>query len=215
MRGGLLFTLDLFRNALPVLLSILLTAVSPFASAKSSCRSLINGDIRAPRLTRAEVEVIREYVTLYNHEINQMLRERTSWDECPSCETFYHSLIGTLRKMPSHIGTVYRGARLSPRSELRQAIEEGRTSYIERAFLSTSLDSSVAQRFAGEGDRSFLFVIQGKTGRSIHQIVDGTQDASGKKISEKEVLFLPGTQFLIRNVDRSNEITIVELEEAS
>jgi len=92
----------------------------------------------------------------------------------------------TKTKLKTHVGTVFRGAKLP--SSMVEDLQPGAT-FCDPAFLSTSTERTSA--FGGGG---VLFVIESKSG------VDVSKVSKNKK--EAEVLFRPSTMFKITAVEK-------------
>lgn len=97
----------------------------------------------------------------------------------------------TFEKLPAYRGEVHRGVSSQVESRLREfGIEEVGSTYRAEAFLSCSNERGAS--FAGS--KRLIFIINSKTGRHI-------EDISNYK-HEKEVLFLPGTEFRVTKIER-------------
>lgn len=93
-----------------------------------------------------------------------------------------------LRKLPKFAGTTYRGLFLNPRErlEFERFIQDGQFS--DPAYLSTSVEPSIAKRFTRQmraGD-PVLITVRGKNGRAVEG-----------GLGEAEVLFERGTRFKV------------------
>jgi hypothetical protein len=151
-------------------------------------------------LTAADVEALQDYSGEGYVEINGSLRQNEFTE---SAQDRVVAVVRALAKMPKHQkGKVYRGTDM-PSDDTRFVVGG---EFQDSAFLSTSKTRKRAF------DKPYLFIIhKSSTGVDIMK--------QSVKRSEQEVLFPPGTRFLITSVktemgeDNSGWKTIVEMEE--
>ncbi|MBL9038797.1 MAG: hypothetical protein JNG84_09805 [Archangium sp.] len=136
-----------------------------------------------PELANISIDdlvAMRAYTGAFYREMNSGLRGTT-----PETLTKLAPLIKTaasgLNKLPSYVGTVYRGASLTPDKLARYLAGE---TIAEKAFLSTSTDKTTA--FGG----NVLFVIDAKSNGKPVKVLS-------QFARENEVLFGPGTEFKV------------------
>ena len=108
------------------------------------------------------------------------------------------------RKLQPFVGTVYRGTSKLP-AFVMEGLKKG-SIYCEPAFMSTSRAEWLATEFAEE----VLFHVQSKTGVCMDEFT--------KYADEEEVLFRPGSRFLIDSVTKvkrkgRNPLLVVKMEE--
>jgi hypothetical protein len=146
---------------------------------------------RYPRLTKDEVLGIHDYTTTEGYRtMNNFLRdgEVQTGTTREALESRVQRTVDGLSKLPRHEGVTMRGTDL-PEDVLKQW-EPGAT-IGDRAFMSTSVDPEVAERFA-QGKNAFLR-IEGRSGVDIDPLSE--YGASSYGPSEAEILFKPGTEF--------------------
>jgi hypothetical protein len=151
-------------------------------------------------LAAADVKALQDYSGEGYVEINGSLRQNEFTE---SAQDRVVAVVRALAKMPKHQkGKVYRGTDM-PSDDTRFVVGG---EFQDSAFLSTSKTRKRAF------DKPYLFIIhKSSTGVDIMK--------QSVKRSEQEVLFPPGTRFLITSVktemgeDNSGWKTIVEMEE--
>lgn len=152
--------------------------------------SVLTGS-RPQSLSEAETEAIRYYGGYFFHQLNELLREAPPdsgiWER--KLSAMAKLIVSGLNKLPDHEGTVSRymwtdDADLHARYEVGSVVtEDGFTSATRRRrrlLLPT-----------GGGNISLKLVIRSKTGKSVQHLMF--------RPFEKEVLFRPGTKFLVRS----------------
>jgi hypothetical protein len=124
------------------------------------------------------------------------------WSGAPSIATtaFARILNGAISKLPTHVGSVYRGIESRDLDALL-AIHHFGATVAWPGFTSSTLDRSEA--YAGD----VLFVIQSHTGRKL--------ELYAQNHTEREVLFPPGTKFHVTFVDVDDDGATIELEEVT
>lgn len=157
-------------------------------------------------LREAQTLSIYKYTIDFYQEANTYLRnnfisEDKKYYENKGIKSVIETLNEALDKLPSHKGTVFRGADLTTEQleTYRKALESN-TPIVKNEFLSTSKNRYEAF------ERNTKYKITSKTGKSIEKL-------SYFK-NEKEILFKVGTRFKILNVyEDSQGINRIEMEE--
>ena len=170
-------------------------------------------------LTKEEYLAVLEY-KIDSWRINNIQSKFFSrmWSKLNSsyCKECRH-LISGLRKLPNYNGIVYRGVLIGFRAK-KKYLKKGRV-ISETRFLSTSRDFNGANHL--DGPKAIFFVIKSFSGKSIEELSDSYEKSDDSYIkslytNEREVIFLPGTQFIIEEVelqkDGSHRIHMKELE---
>lgn len=143
-----------------------------------------------------ELAAIVLYTQTYFVEMNSALRNRDK----ESMKDFGNGIKLAdkgLAKMPVHEGWVHRGVESLPAEVLAKYVPG--VVVTEEAFTSTSQQEDAA--FAGK----VKFNILSKTGRDVRQL--------SRVEAEKEVLFRPGTKFIVVDKVRDGDSTIITMEE--
>ena len=126
-------------------------------------------------------------------------------------------LNAALRKLPPYNGLVYSGAHLSPLQlrHYQHCLARG-TTISWPAFLSASTSLDVAEWHLGMATaakpKNCLFLLDSRTGRDVAPF--SCYGPNGPKSNEYEVLFAPGTQFLVLEIVselRHTRITLAEV----
>ncbi len=144
-------------------------------------------------LIAPQIRAIKQYQSqLYFQQIQYAYRygDGISDRRCTVCK----DLLFGLNKIPNYHGLVFRFSGLSPVIDKLGFTTPGSIAS-DPAFFSTSRDS----RFIFDTNPTeplLQFVIQSKTGKSIENVEAVAEQGS----SEMEVLFLPGTRFLVKTV---------------
>ena len=106
-------------------------------------------------------------------------------------------------KLPAYRGEVHRGVSDSVEKRMEQfGIQEVGSTYRAESFISTSYEKGA------EFDKRLMFILNSKTGRKV--------DTLSNHPTEKEVLFLPGTEFRVTRIEREvgrRRVTIVYMDE--
>ena len=170
-------------------------------------------------LTKEEYLAVREY-KVDSWRINDIQSNFFSrmWSKLSSsyCKECRH-LISGLRKLPNYNGTVYRGVQIGFWAK-KKYLKKGRV-ISETRFLSTSRVFNGAKHL--DGPDAIFFVIKSFSGKSIEELSGSYEKSDDSYIEslyadEREVIFLPGTQFIIEKVDLqedgSHMIHMTELE---
>lgn len=155
-------------------------------------------------ISEAECSAIAAYKQVEYTDINYFLRNKKWYGK--ENQTLLDHLISGVTKLPVYSGTVFRGTSFeSSQARFKQFTTVGNI-VSDPAFASSSQDRKIAESFLNDnGDSRFiLMIIESHTGRNILGI-----GASGIDESEKEVLFLPGTQFVVNKVKKT-KITNLE-----
>ena len=99
-------------------------------------------------------------------------------------------------------GKVYRGE-----NNIRPCLARLRPGmiYVDKAFLSTSTSESICEGFGGDGSERVHVTLTSRTGVDIKQF--------SKHSKEDEVLFLPGTRFLVDRVERTENVLFLHVKE--
>lgn len=153
----------------------------------------IKSKIPPPKLE--EAVALRVYTSDEYSGMNAALRKGRHEDMDEDQRKYLESSIklatAGLEQMPSYTGTVHRAAELP--LEVIQKYKTGET-IVERGFTSTSSSKSAISDF--------------ETFANVSYVIDSTKGKSVKKLSEhaeeEEILYPPGTQFKILNVEENN-----------
>ena len=117
-------------------------------------------------------------------------------------------LVEVIEKLPCYSDLVFRGTTLNRIQKQRYTNTLTTDSIIQEPyFLSTSKSKLIANLFS-KGDT--LFTIFSKTGRSIEKF---SKFGLYSGQNEKEVLFLPNTNFEILDITQNESTTLIVLEE--
>jgi hypothetical protein len=145
-----------------------------------------------------ELAAIVLYTQTYYNEMNGALRgrDKTAMQDYGSSIKLADQ---ALSKMPTHQGWVHRGTKDLPAEVLAKYVPG--VVVTEEAFTSTSAATDAA--FAGE----VQFKILSKTGRDVQKL--------SRVEAEKEVLFRPGTKFVVVDKVRDGDTTVITMEEVS
>lgn len=158
-------------------------------------------------LTKDEFKAVEAYTSYLSRptspqRMNEALRaQKNGFGETMQIQdaekVFATTLTRALKKLPGHDGISFRGAAI-PKSILGN-LHSG-SEWNETAFLSTSLDPNVAEKFSfphgsknSDPNYSTIFVIKGRSGKPI-------SGKLGIVRAEREVLFAPGTKFTITSI---------------
>ena len=156
-----------------------------------------------PKLTDLEKAIIYWYSENGYESINNVLRNSKGQKQTRLGEF----LNLALSKLPNYQDVVFRSTRFSKAHlEKYQAVFEKNEPIIEYAFTSASTSERIARMF-GNG---IFFEIFSKTGKSVDKISKYGL-TSGQ--NEKEVIFRSPTQFLILDIQYSNQSTHITLQE--
>ncbi len=167
-----------------------------------------------PHLTPAEKALVYHYSDTGFEALNAQLHAsggRNSTD-------FGQGLAMAVHKLPPYRGLVRSAVHLTPQQVLYlQSAESSEAPFRWPAFLSASRSPSIAEwhlRMAGPGmqEKNCLFLITSRTGRSTELLSE--YGPHGSKQNEQEVLFLPGTEFYVRQITRATSHYHIVLQEA-
>lgn len=151
-----------------------------------------------------ERAVMAKYVDYFAYLINKAMRtgDRPFLSKHGD---YVAALIGALDRSPVFRGVVFRGADFPPAgARLADGAE-----FVDPAFVSTSRSRAIGEHYT-KAD-GYLYAILSRSGRVL------AYDRSTESLSvEDEVLFKPGTRFIILAVmpDPENRRTVVYAEEA-
>ncbi|GEM_PF-6915785 len=147
-------------------------------------------------------EVVSDYVNISAYLINQALRTNDS-KYIKKNRSKINQLDQSLRSFPTYRGIVFRGSKFPPTANLQKNII-----FNDLGFVSTSLDLSIAEHYAGTG--GYLTIILSKSGK-ILSYDETTEELSG----EKEILFPRNRIFKVFEIqiDQKKDITHVFLIE--
>jgi hypothetical protein len=169
--------------------------------------------IRRHGLTEDDVAAIAAYANEGYKEINRRLRRDARRRRTPGKTGRRNgygeidALVAALGKLPGFRGVSYRGAHLTEPQLAAMGLVPG--AIVEDvAFVSSDRDLRVAARFAEttEGWKTaVVFEIHGRSGRDVSALTGN--------VPEREVLFLPGTRFKVRSVDRIGRRLLVTVDE--
>ena len=172
-----------------------------------------------PHLKSAEKALIYLYTFDQSDELNEGLynhRTRRRVANSP----FARGLIRALNQLKSLQAIVYKGGYLSDKQFSNYGLALARREpIIWHAFLSSSVSLNVAERFLTDYGfhetrvKNCLFIIESLTGKPIGNLSHYSPDSNETNTDEQEVLFLPGTKFIvlgIRAKDWYNEIHMCE-----
>lgn len=148
---------------------------------------------------------------LYNHRTRRRIAN----------SPFAKGLIRALTQLDSLESTVYKGGYLSDSQFANYGRSLARREpVIWHSFLSSSLSIKVAERFLTDygfhetRGKNCLFIIESLTGKPIGQLSYYDINGDGFNSDEQEVLFLPGTKFMVLSIKAKewyNEIHIREI----
>ncbi len=150
------------------------------------------------RIPEDELAAIVLYTQTYYTEMNDALRKR----DREGMKEFGNAIKLAdkgLSKLPVHEGWVHRGVDSLPEAVLAKYVPG--VLVTEEAFTSTSQVESGA--FKGK----VKFNILSKSGRDVRQL--------SRVEAEKEVLFRPGTKFIVVDKVRDGDATVITMEEVS
>ncbi|MBE0368561.1 ADP-ribosyltransferase [Pseudoalteromonas aurantia] len=154
-------------------------------------------------LTRNEVQAIKEYTDSSSPHIEDILADKLT--------DRVNTLDNALDHIPANKDITYRGAAAEPQ-QYGENIQVG--DHIQsRTFMSTTADpayaKSYSERMANSGDKDAIFFrVDGETGRDISMYSVYTGDSI-----EAEVLYPRNSVFQVTNIEKSNGITYVNLQE--
>lgn len=150
-------------------------------------------------LSLDEMIAIRAYTGEAWAGINAALRGVAK--TTPSSEALARAMLAGLKKLPGFTGKLVRSEALAI-NEAQSLYRQGATVIMD-GFTSTSRAGAVAQR---EGNIAMSVIATGKNGKDVTQL----SVHIGK---EAEVLFLPGTKFLVQKAETVGDALIVILKE--
>ncbi len=170
---------------------------------KESSQSLTSEEIVATNSCLPEPErlSIDNYFGIGYSSINSALRRMDLTFEITQKVNLIKS---ALRRLVPYQGVVFRGA---GESSLFDRIVPGEESFMDPAFLSTSLDSDVAQKFTERNIAPARFILLSKTCRYISHI-NGLYGSG-----ENEVLCAAGTSFDVLHKVKIDQVTYFLMEE--
>jgi hypothetical protein len=145
-----------------------------------------------------ELAAIVLYTQTFYVEMNSALRNRDK-DAMKDFGDGIKLADKGLAKMPTHQGWVHRGVESLPADVLAKYVPG--VVVTEEAFTSTSQAEDSA--FTGQ----VKFKIKSKTGRDVQ--------ALSRVEKEKEVLFRPGTKFLVTDKERDGDAIVITMEEVT
>lgn len=173
------------------------------SEAELSIVSAIRANPEFANLTNQEILAIRSYSGENWGEINMALRNGGG---SPQTQLIAKSLISGLKKMPGYRGKLVRSESLAVSDATKQYVK-GKI-YTPSGMMSTSRGGAVAQR---EGNIAITIHATGGSGKDISKAaVHGGSDISAKEL---EVLFPPGTRFIVEDVQTFGQALMVTLRE--
>jgi ADP-ribosyltransferase exoenzyme len=141
--------------------------------------------VKPYKLQSGEEKAIKDYTGNGCSQMNEDLQNGKRVGKVPGAQ----NLKAAMASLPNHEGEVYRYIKIDEVNKLENLVV-GET-FVDKAFLSTSKKDKFANRkFSAEANVEFT--IQSRTGKDISEY--------SKHKDEAEVLFLPGTPFLITEV---------------
>ncbi len=143
----------------------------------------------------------------YSNDGYEIVNENLRKSKGKKLDEFGKLLNKTLAKLPNFDGVVYRGANMTTQ-ELQRYKEAVTKNKIlkEYSFVSTSKSRLIAMAFKG----NTLFRIYSRTGKEVEKIAKfGLHGTS----NEKEVLFRPNRNFIILEVAKELDYTLITMEE--
>lgn len=158
---------------------------------------------RYPRLTPDDVLGVYDYTTNDGYTtMNRFLRDPSSLsaEDAHAAQARVDRAVSGLEKLPTSPGVTFRGTNLPPEVLARWS-EGERVS--DAAFMSTSTDPGVAERFG-----SIAIRVEGRSGVDV-------QALSHYGTDEAEILFRPGVEFDVvhRDLDPATGRTRITLRE--
>jgi hypothetical protein len=165
------------------------------------CRdsSLADG-IDCNGLTAAERLAIWIYSNFTSNWYQQINDELWSGSPSAAVVAFARILNGAIAKLPTHVGSVYRGIESRDLDALLAVHHYGAV-VAWPGFTSTTLDRSEA--YAGD----VLFIVQSHTGRRLGLYAHNH--------NEREILFPAGTRFHVTYIEQDDDSAIIEVEEST
>lgn len=157
-----------------------------------------------PQLNEFEKTIIYKYSDDGYENLNQQLRLNNGRNDTD----FGKFLELSLFKLTDFNKIVYRGANLNSQ-ELNKYIqaEKNNISIKEDCFISTTTSKLIATiGFQG----NVLFMIYSRTGKSIEKI---TKFGIYNPPSEKEVLFVPNSEFRVLGIQQQQKYILITMEE--
>ncbi len=156
-----------------------------------------------PELNQYEKTLIFHYSDSGFEQVNERLRD----SEGKELNEFGILLKQTLKKLPDYSGLVYRNVNLDKRQILKyQDALKNNNSIAEPAFSSCSYSKLIANEYGG----NVTFRILSKTGKNIEAIAKHGLFGSP---NEKEVIFLPNTEFIVLAIEDKINYLEITLEE--
>lgn len=152
-----------------------------------------------PELTAEEVAAVRAYTGNTYRALNTALRGG-KYSSDPHLQAYVDAAQHGLAKMPKYVGLSSRGMSFSE-SQLKAMLSTYRKGAVveDSAFVSSSYGEQAA--FGG----NVFMKIKGKTGVNVSQY--------SQYQGEREVLFMPGTQFRVDEITQINGKYIIEMTE--
>lgn len=152
-----------------------------------------------PELTAEEAAAIRSYTGDTYRELNADLRAG-KYASDPYLQAYVDAAQHGLAKMPKYVGRSIRGMGVGP-----DALERVLSTYRKGAIVEDSafVSSSSSEHAAFSGN--VVLQINGKTGVDV--------SAFSKSPKEQEVLFMPGTRFMVDEVVQYNDKYVITMTE--
>lgn len=170
-----------------------------------------------PELSAAEKAVVYHYTHTGSQAVNQALYASNGNNDT----LFGQALAAALHKLPPFAGQQVFSAAWLTLAQWQQvrAAADGRTLVDAAplswpAFLSTSRSPRIAEQHLNYPPKNCLFSIQSRTGRLVEALSYYGPHGPDPGLNEREVLFLPNTQFAVIGIDSATplpEIGLVEL----
>jgi hypothetical protein len=169
-----------------------------------------------PNIPNTELAAIHHYTQSNGNyrQLNKQMDAGTLTEFNRAAQTL---ITQGLEKLPIYEGSVYRGM-IIKRNEFKRIFGDKGSTVQQDRFVSSSMDSSVAARFAKhsplkKNEISVFIEIQSKTGRDISKISEFNGNLAPE--NQKEILFTNNTKFRIAdkrtNKDGSITLKLVEL----
>ncbi|CAF1472871.1 unnamed protein product, partial [Adineta steineri] len=169
-------------------------------SEEDDINNLTVDESAAIQLYTMESETERES---FFYILNSLLR-LPDRNELEPVLSYFKLLIGALEKLPTLNGLIYRGVNGNISSNF---VKGKKLTWWGFSSCTQSLEVLQKEEFLGKSGQRTLFYIECINGKSIENYSYSSSD-------EKEVLLLPGTEFLITGKKRANrDLTIVHLKE--
>lgn len=168
---------------------------------------IVSNSFRSEQLTvlnNHEKTLVYKYSEDFYEGTNERLRVSKGKD----VDDFSSYLIKSLKKLPNYKLICYRSANLSS-TEIRRYRDAFKKNIgiIEYSFVSCSKSRMLANMFS---PANVIFIIHSKTGKEIEKIAKfGIK--SGQ--NEKEVLFIPNTNFEVLNITQKDGKELIYLQE--